>query len=66
MVAVSCYDQKPVYYISTAATVFKWVVKDHPVYRREVHRMVTGHFLRINLLDEYNYFMGSVDIADQL
>lgn len=66
LVAVSCYDQKPVYYISTAATSIKWIVKDRLVYRREVHRMVSGHFLRLNLLDEYNYFMGSVDIADQL
>lgn len=65
-VAVSCYDQKPVYFITTMAECIKWVIKQKKVYSIRLQELVTISFLRLNILDEYNFNMGSVDIADQL
>ena len=66
MVAVSCYDTKPVYFMSTAATSIQWTKKERHVFCHRMHKLITLAFLRLNLFDEYNFNMGSVDIADQL
>ena len=66
LVAVSCYDQKPVYYLTTMAECIEWIIKNKKVFSAALKKMITVNFLRLNILDEYNFNMNSVDIADQL
>ena len=65
-VAVSFYDSKPVYFISTACNNVKWVKKQRKLWHQEKGKKVTVPFFRLNIVDEYNNGMGDVDQADQL
>ena len=44
----------------------KWTRKQRDVYCVDTGRLETMEFLRLNINDNYNHDMGSVDIADQL
>ena len=66
IVCVSVYDNKPVYLLSNACSDVQWVEKKRKVWHPSNDRMVNIPFYRLNVIDFYNYNMGSVDIADQL
>ena len=66
MVAVSFYDSKPVYFLSHACKVIKWIKKVRDVYSHVLKKMVKMGFLRPNIVDEYNNGMNHVDLSDQL
>jgi hypothetical protein len=66
LVAVSYYDQKPVHFLSTICETIKWIVCEKSVYCVDTEKKETMKFLRLNINNDYNHDMGSVDIADQL
>ena len=66
LVCISIYDSKPVYLLSMACSEVKWIGKKRKVWNKELNRYVWIVFLRLNLINFYNYNMGSVDLADQL
>ena len=66
LVAVSVYDTKPVHFLSMACKEIKWIEKTRLVFDKALDKMVPLKFLRLNVNDDYNNGMGSVDIADQL
>ena len=66
LVAVSIYDTKPVYFLSTSCEEIKWVKKTRAVYNAAKGKKVPMNFHRLNIIDFYNNNMGNVDIADQL
>ena len=61
----SCYDQRPFYMLSHAASSVGWVEKSKKVYSHELKKEVEFKFLRWSLSDNYNYEMNDNDIADQ-
>ena len=66
LLAISYYDQKPIHFLSTICEKIKWVECEKKVYCVETEQVETLKFLRLSINNEYNYGMGSVDIADQL
>ena len=66
LLAVSYYDQKPIHFLSTICEKIKWVECEKKVYCIETEQVETLKFLQLSINNEYNYGMGSVDIADQL
>ena len=66
LVAVSYYDQKPVYFLSTICESIQWVQCQKQVYCSETQQLETLKFLQLNVNNDYNHDMGGVDIADQL
>ena len=64
LVAVSVYDTKPVHFISTVCECIEWVLKTRRVWNEAKQRMEKLGFLRLNVNDDYNRDMNSVDIAD--
>ena len=61
----SCYDQRPFYMLSNAASSVGWVEKSKKVYSHELKKEVDFKFLRWSLSDNYNFEMNDNDIADQ-
>ena len=66
IISMSIYDTKPVYLMSVACEEIKWLNKDLKLVDKTQHTMVAAPFYRVNVIDDYNQFMGNVDIADQL
>ena len=66
LVAVSLYDTKPVYFLSSACEGIKWITKARKVYDQRKQSTFKMDFHRLNIVDFYNLNMGSVDQADQL
>ena len=66
LVAVACYDTKPVYFLSSACEEIKWIEKKRKVFDPNEKKTVDIPFYRLNIIDFYNYNMGNVDLADQL
>jgi hypothetical protein len=66
LIASSVYDTKPVHYLSMVTERVQWMNKTKDVYNVDTHRTEKMEFLRLNQIDEYNYGMGGVDVADQL
>lgn len=66
LLAVSIYDSKPVYLMSNSAEQVKWLCKERHVCHKEMGKKVKVPFHRLNLIDQYNYTMNNIDIADQL
>ena len=66
LVAISFYDSKPVYFLSTVIPEVKWTKINKKIYSKNLNRKVVLPFLRPNFVDEYNQDMNSVDRADQL
>jgi hypothetical protein len=52
--------------LSTIAETVDWKIMKRKVYSAESNSMVVMSYLRLNLIDQYNNFMNSVDLADQL
>ena len=66
LVALSYYDSKPFYMMSNAIDCIEWLKKRRKVWRKNQQRMALIEYYRLNVIDEYNYNMNNVDIADQL
>lgn len=66
LVCVSLYDSKPVYLLSMVCSEVKWIAKARKIWHKGKNCFVEIKFLRLNVIDFYNYNMGSVDLADQL
>jgi len=66
LVAISLYDSKPVYLMTTASEEIVWVKKKQKLFDKNLMQLVLAPFFRINVIDDYNHIMGNVDIADQL
>ncbi len=66
MLAVSTYDIKPVHVLSTAAESVEWIAKERKVWDANENKKRLIKFLRLNVIEDYNNNMNSMDIADQL
>ena len=66
LVCVSLYDTKPVYILSNCCDGIRWIKKERKVFSKEKGKEVIITFYRLNVIEYYNYNMGSVDLADQL
>ena len=66
LVALSLYDSKPFYMMSNACDKVEWTQKSRKIWRKDTQRLVAMKFHRVNIVDEYNYHMNNVDVADQL
>jgi len=66
LVAVSFYDSKPVYFLSTVIPEVKWTIVSKKVFSKLLQRKVSLPFSRHNFVNEYNFDINSVDRADQL
>ena len=66
LIAISFYDSKPVYFLSTVIPDVKWSLVSKKIFSQSLHRKVLLPFLRPNFVDKYNMDMNSVDRADHL
>lgn len=66
IIACSVYDAKPVHLLSTVSKDVKWIIKERKVWDSSAKKKVDITFLHLNMIDEYNFGMGGVDIFDQL
>jgi hypothetical protein len=66
LICCSVYDTKPVHIMSTVAECVEWDEKSRRVWSSELSSHVQMKYLRLNLIDIYNFHMNSVDMADQL
>ena len=66
LVATSVYDSVPVHYLSMTCEKLKWIVCEKLVYNIDTGIKELLKFLRMSFINDYNYGMGDVDIADQL
>ena len=66
LLAISYYNSKPVYFLSTVLSTVKWDENQKKVYSKALNKMVNAKFLRPNFVNDYNFNMNSVDQADQL
>ena len=63
LVAIMFYDSKPVHFLSTVAESIEWITKDKKVWSNGDNTKVKC--LRLNITDQHNNNMNSVDLADQ-
>jgi hypothetical protein len=66
LLCVSLYDTKPVHLLSTVAETIDWTTKTRKVWSTAHWKEVMMQYLRLNLINDYNNNMNSVDLADQL
>ena len=66
LVAISYYDSKPVYFLSTIIKNVTWTMKEKKVYNPATAKMYPMKFIRPNFADDYNQDMDHVDITDHL
>ena len=66
LVAACLYDIKPVYLLSSSCEKVEWVRKTRKLWHKGLQRKVEVPFYRLNLIDDYNFNMNNVDMADQL
>jgi len=66
LICMSYYDAKDVYFMSTAVTEIKWVLKERSVYDKNAQKLVKLTFMRPEIVDDYNNGMNKVNQADQL
>lgn len=64
MVAASYYDSKPVNMLSSIHWRVEMMEKERTIYVEG--KPVTVTYMRLNIIDEYNNYMGGVDLFDQL
>ena len=64
--ALSLYDQKPVYLLTNACNNVEWIKKERSCWHKEKGKKVNVPYYRLNVIDMYNHNMNNVDIADQL
>ena len=61
LIALSIYDTKPVYFLTSACEGIKWVEKSKKVYEANKKEAVRMPFYRLNIIDFYNNNMANVD-----
>ena len=61
LLGATVYDNKPVRFLSYTARGVWWIEKIKHVWDRSMHKKVPLKFLRLNINDDYNTFMGYVD-----
>ena len=66
LIALSLYDSKPFYMMTMACEKVEWKLKSRKLWDKELVRMVSKPFYRLNIVDDYNNNMNNVDLADQL
>ena len=66
LVAISFYDSKPVYFLSTVVPEIKWDVCGKKIFSKRLKEKVTKKFFRPKFVNVYNYDMNSVDQTDHL
>ena len=66
LVACSIYDTKPFYVLSMICKKIEWVKLEHDVSTPATGKSEKLLFLRLNINNDYNTNMNSVDVADQL
>ena len=66
LIAISYYDSKPVYFLSTVINRINWITVEKKVFSKKFGQMIKMPFLRPNFVDKYNQDMNAVDRADQL
>jgi hypothetical protein len=66
LLAASVYDIKPVHVLSMALECVEWNVKQKKVWCEKEKKKAFVKFLCLNMIDEYNHQMNSVDMGDQL
>ena len=66
LVAISYYDSKPVYFLTTVLKNVTWATLTKKVYNPQTSKMYHMKFLRPNFADDYNQDMDHVDITDHL
>ena len=50
LVAISFYDTKPVYFLSSVIDEVKWIVKSHEIYSKNLEKKVQKYFYILILL----------------
>ena len=66
LLAISIYDSKPVYFLSSVLDKVYWQIKTRKVYNPSTRKMYVMKYHRTNFQDRYNMDMDGVDRADQL
>ena len=66
LVAISYYDSKPIYFLTTVLKSVKWTTLTKKVYNPQTSKMYHMKFLRPNFADEYNQDMDHVNITNHL
>ena len=66
LVAISYYDSKPVYFLSTVVNEIRWETVTKKVFSKKLQKKIQMPFLRPNFVNQYNHDMNSVDRADHL
>ena len=66
MIAISYYDSKPIYFLSTVVRNVEWIELARRCFNKEKFLMDEVKFLRPNFVHAYNNDMNHADIADQL
>ena len=66
LVAISYYDSKPVYFLTTVLQNVKWNMLTKRVFNKQEYKMCKMPFFRPNFADDYNQDMDHVDITDHL
>ncbi len=66
LLCVSVYDTKPVNFLSMSADSVRWIRKERKAFNPDRNKEENIKFLRLNINDDYNNYMGSVNLADQL
>ena len=66
LLAISFYDTKPVYFLSTVVEDVKWLNMSRKIYSKTMQQKVDKFYLRPNFVDINNYDMNSVDRTDHL
>lgn len=65
LLAVSVYDSKPVRLMSTIHTTAAMLDKTRSVWDANTKKHVPMTYKRLNIVDDYNHGMNSVDLADK-
>ena len=66
LVALSIYDSKPTYFMSTVMEGIEWDVNKNKVFNSSTFKTYDTKFLRLNWQNRYNFEMDHTDVADQL
>ena len=66
IISISLYDKNPLYLMSVVYKEIKWLNIHHKIFYKTKQKIFSSPFYRINVIDDYNRFMGNIDIADQM
>ena len=64
ILACSIYDTKPIHILRTFTDNITWNTKK--IWYKDKESFVEIDYLRLNIIDDYNYLMGGINVTDQL